>query len=255
MTQNRREQLRKAEQAKANQQRMTRIIGVGAGLLVLVIVAVFAVVLISQANKATTAAPASAQTTPPNALADNAGIRPYPGVAKSGVPVVELFFDYQCPICNQFETIYGAALEKLASAGDIDLHYRPMIFLDVNLQNDASERAAIGAACADFAGQYRGYHDQLFANQPAKEGDGYADTLLRETIPATLGITGDTLTSFQQCYDGKLTQSWVTATDEAGAKAGVTGTPTFWVNGNNVALKEFSNVSPDQLAELIKKFS
>ena len=255
MTQNRREQLRKAEQAKANQQRLTRIIGVGAGLLVLVIVAVFAIVLISQANKAMTAVPSAEQISPPNALANDQGILPYPGAAKSGVPVVELFFDYQCPRCNEFETIYGAALEELASSGQIDLHYRPMIFLDVNLQNDSSLRSGIGAACADTVGKYRDYHAQLFANQPETEGDGYADTVLRDTIPSKIGITGDQLSSFQKCYDDKQTQSWVQAQDEAGAKSGVTGTPTFKVNGKDVSLKEFANVSPEQLGDLVKKFS
>ena len=255
MTQNRREQLRKAEQAKANQKRLNRIIGVAAGLVVLVIVAVFVVVLASQAGKPGASASAGEQVTPPNALAQDAGIRPYPGTAKDGVPVVELFFDYQCPICNQFESIYGEALGALASSGQIDLRYRPMIFLDGNLRNDSSERAAVGAACADISGKYRDYHGQLFANQPANEGDGYADALLRDTMPATIGLTGDQLAGFQKCYDGKLTTTWVKAQDESGAKAGVTGTPTFWVNGNDVALSEFSNVSPDQLSELIKKFS
>ncbi len=256
MSQNRREQLRKAEQAAARQQRLTRIIGVGAGLLVVVIVAVFAVVLISQANKAATAAPTAGQATPPHALADNLGIRPYPNATpQAGAPVVELFFDYQCPICKQFETIYGASLEKLASSGQIDLRYRPMIFLDVNLQNDASLRAGVAAACADTAGKYREYHDQIFANQPEQEGAGYADSLLRDTLSTKAGLSGDALTSFQKCYDGKLTQTWVQAQEDAGEKAGVTGTPTFKVNGKDVALKEFSNVSADQLGELIKKFS
>lgn len=255
MTQNRREQLRKEEQAKANQQRLTRIIAVGAGLVVLVIVAVFAVVLISGANKGTAGTPVAGQVTPPNALAQDAGIRPYPGTAKDGVPVVELFFDYQCPICNQFETIYGAALEKLASSGQVDLHYRPMIFLDGNLRNDSSLRSGIGAACADTVGKYRDYHAQLFANQPEQEGDGYPDSLLRNTIPTTLGLTGDQLATFQKCYDGKQTQKWVEAQDESGAKSGVTGTPTFKVNGKDVSLKEFANVSPEQLGDLVKKFS
>ena len=255
MTQNRREQLRKAEQAKANQKRLNRIIGVAAGLIVVVIVAVFVVIFASQAGKPGASVAAGDQVTPPNALADNKGIRPYPGTAKDGVPVVELFFDYQCPICNQFESIYGEALGALASSGQIDLRYRPMIFLDGNLRNDSSERAAVGAACADISGKYRDYHDQLFANQPANEGDGYADSLLRDSIPATVGLTGDQLTGFQKCYDGKQTQSWVVAQDQSGAKAGVTGTPTFWVNGNNVALKEFANYPADRLGELIKKFS
>ena len=249
MSQSNREQLRRNQAAQAKQKRLARIIGVGAAVLVVVLIGVFvAVVIQNQAHTATTSS-----ATPPNATAAKDAIIVNPGKAAAGAPVVELFFDYQCPVCKQFEGIYGASLKSLADSGAIELHYRNMTFLDNNLNNDASLRAGMGAACSDFAGKYSAYHDQLYANQPAREGDGYADEMLRATIPAAVGISGADLTSFQSCYDDQTTKAFVNGTNEAASKAGVNATPTFHVNGKDVPLKSLAGVQPDGLGDLIKQ--
>lgn len=249
MTQSNRDQLRRNQAAQAQQKRLNRIIIVGALVLVVVLIGVFIGVLVQ--NQAHTATTSSA--TPPNATASKNGVVVNPGKAKTGAPVVELFFDYQCPVCKQFEGIYGATLASLADSGEIELHYRNMTFLDNNLNNDASLRAGIGAACSDFAGKYSAYHEQIYVNQPANEGDGYADAVLRDTIPATVGISGTDLTSFQACYDQQTTKAFVNGTNEAASKDGVTGTPSFRVNGKDVPLSSFGNVQPTGLADLIKQ--
>ena len=249
MTQNNREQLRRNQAAQAKQQRLTRIIGVGAAVLVVVLIGVFIGVLVP--NQARTATTSSA--TPPNATSAKDGIVLSPGKAKAGVPVVELFFDYQCPNCKQFEGAYGPTLKSLAEAGDIELHYRTMMFLDNNLNNDASLRAGIAAACSDFAGKYSDFHDQIFANQPATEGGGYADDVLRDAIPATVGISGADLTSFQSCYDKQTTKAWVSGSNEAASKGGVNSTPTVRVNGKVLPLQTIGGVAPAGLGDLIKQ--
>ncbi|MGV8908614.1 MAG: thioredoxin domain-containing protein [Propionicimonas sp.] len=249
MTQSNREQLRRNQEAKAKQRRLNRIIGVGAVILVLVLIGVFIGVLVQ--NQSHTATTSSA--TPPNATSTKDGIIVNPGKAKAGVPVVELFFDYQCPVCKQFEGAYGASLKQLAASGDIELHYRNMTFLDINLRNDASLRSGIGAACSDFAGKYSAYHDELYTNQPATEGDGYADALLRDTIPAAVGISGADLTSFQACYDNQATKAFVNGTNEQASKGGVNATPTVHVNGKDLPLKTIAGVAPTGLGELIKQ--
>lgn len=248
MTQSRREQLRQAQLAKAKSQRLTRIVSIGAAILAVILVAVFGVVLVQQMG----ANQAASSVTPPNATAEKDGIVVNPDKAKDGAPVVALYLDYQCPRCAQFETLYGGALAALAESGDIELQYRTMIFLDNNLRNDSSIRAGIGAACADASGAYADYHENVFANQPAVEGDGYTDELLRETIPATVGITGDALTGFQQCYDDKATQAFVKGTNEAAFKANVTGTPTMMVNGKVIDLETISATNPADLGSLIQ---
>jgi protein-disulfide isomerase len=249
MTQSNRDQLRRNQAAQAQQKRLTRIIGVGAAVLVVVLIGVFIGVLVQ--NQARTATTSSA--TPPNATASKDAIVVNPGKAKAGAPVVELFFDYQCPVCKQFETAYGATLKSLAQAGEIELRYRNMTFLDNNLNNDWSLRAGVGAACSDFSGKYSDYHDQIYVNQPATEGTGYTDAVLRDTIPAAVGISGTDLTSFQACYDKQATKAFVNGTNEAASKSGVNGTPTFHVNGKDVPLKTFSTVEPSALGDLIKQ--
>lgn len=249
MSQSNREQLRRNQAAQAKQKRLNRIIGVGSAILVVVLVGVFIAVLIQ--NQSHTATTSSA--TPPNATAAKDAIVVNPGKAAAGAPVVELFFDYQCPVCKQFEGAYGASLTSLADSGDIELRYRNMTFLDNNLNNDASLRAGIGAACSDFSGKYPAYHEQIYANQPANEGDGYSDEVLRVTIPGAVGITGDALTSFQSCYDSQTTKAFVNGTNEAASKSGVNATPSVRVNGKDLSLQTIAGVQPDGLGDLIKQ--
>lgn len=249
MSQNNRERLRASQEASAKQRRLNRIIGVAAAILAVVLVGVFAVVLLQNQSHQTTAS----SVTPPNATSDAKSVVVNPGKAAGGAPVVELFFDYQCPVCKQFETIYGAALKALAASGKVELPYRTMTFLDTNLGNDASTRAGVAATCADVVGRYSDFHDEIYANQPETEGGGYDDALLRDTIPATVGITAENLTTFQSCYDQAATKAFVSGMNELASKDGVTGTPSFHVNGNDVALASFTGVTADGLGDLITK--
>lgn len=249
MTQNNRERMRQADVAKAKSQRLTRIVGVAAAVLAVVLIGVFAVVLMQQNGKGATAS----SVIPPNATAAQDGIIITPGKPVPGAPLVELFVDYQCPVCKQFEGFYGAALKTLAESGQIELHYRTMTFLDNNLNNDASLRAGIAAVCSDIAGTYSAFHDEIFANQPATEGDGYTDAVLRDTIPGKVGITGEALTSFQACYDKQLTKAFVSGTNDKAQQASVNATPTVHVNGKDLPLKTIATVSPDKLGDLIKQ--
>ena len=63
----------------------------------------------------------------------------------------------------------------LVSAGTARIVYYPLSFLDRQLGNDSSLRAANAAGCAQDAGAFAAYHDTVFANQPEREGDGYTD--------------------------------------------------------------------------------
>jgi len=241
MTQNNRERLRKAQAAAAKQQRLTRIIGVGAAVLVLVVIGVFVGVLVQNQGKVA----ASSSITPPNATADGKAVVQNPGKAKDGAPVVELFFDYQCPVCKQFETGYGEAITSLAASGDIQLNYRTMTFLDNNLNNDASVRAGVAATCADTVGKYSEFHNEIYANQPETEGAGYSDTVLRDTIPAAVGITGADLTTFQSCFDKQATKAFVTNSNDLGTQDMLSvnkqvSTPTVHVNGKDLAVNDIA---------------
>lgn len=176
----------------------------------------------------------STNAVPPHANGDKSGIIANPGLAKAGAPLFVIYQDYQCPACKQYHTIFGTKLRDAADAGKIQLEYRTMTFLDTNLKNDASTRAAIAAACADNAGVYQGYYDALYDNQPATEGQGFSSELLRTTIPAQLGVTGDRLAGFQKCYDTQATLKFVNGTNDAAGRAGITGTPVYQYQGKDI---------------------
>ncbi|MCB0892044.1 MAG: thioredoxin domain-containing protein [Micropruina glycogenica] len=233
MTQSRREALRRQQEAQARAKRLQRIILVAAIVLGLVVIGVVGTIVVSQLNKGGTAAGTNSSV-PVNATSDASGIVVNPGTFKDGVPKVEVFLDYQCPVCKQFETQFGTTLDDMATKGEIQLIYRTMTFLDNNLRNDSSLKAGIAAACADNAGAYSAYHNAIFAGQPTNEGTGYTTQQLRVDFAGTAGITGDKLTGFQQCYDSRTTQSFVEGTNEKAAADGVNSTPTIMVNGTKL---------------------
>lgn len=233
MTQSRREALRRQQEAQARAKRLQRIILVAAIVLGLVVIGVVGTIVVSQLNKGGTAAGTNSSV-PVNATSDASGIVVNPGTFKDGVPKVEVFLDYQCPVCKQFESAFGSTLDDMAGKGEIELIYRTMTFLDNNLRNDSSLRAGVAAACADNAGKYSAYHNAIFAGQPTNEGTGYTTQQLRVDFAGTAGITGDKLTGFQQCYDSRTTQSFVEGTNEKAAADGVNSTPTIMVNGTKL---------------------
>lgn len=243
---NRREQLRREQEAQARQKRVTRFLGIGAAALALILVGVFAFVLI-QGQQARAGA-----VTPPNATAAKDGLVVSPGNAAEGAPQVAVYLDYQCPYCALFETQFGPKLVELAGAGEISLTQHTMSFMDNNLGNTSSTRAAIAATCSDVSGKHTEYNAAVFAKQPTAETKGveaYSDTLLRDTLPAQVGITGEALTQFQQCYDQRLTEDFVAGIDKAAYGKNVTGTPTVLVNGKVLDLQTLS--TPDALTQQI----
>jgi 2-hydroxychromene-2-carboxylate isomerase len=97
-----------------------------------------------------------------------------------------------------------------------------------------------------MVGKLEAYHNMIYKNQPAREGDGYTDDQLRNVFAKDAGITGSDLTNFQKYYDTKATSAFVKNAAAKGLTAGAKlaaddpsafppsgyfGTPTFTVNG------------------------
>ncbi|MDR1512153.1 MAG: DsbA family protein, partial [Propionibacteriaceae bacterium] len=177
-------------------------------------------------------------TLPPNANAKATGI-----VANPEAPadhVLAVYVDFQCPYCAQAEELSGDVVAEAVAENKVRVEFRTRTFLDqVNQSNtdgtaDSSTRAANAAACADLAGVYLPYHKYIFDNQPT-EGVGYTDGFLRDVAPAAVGLSGDALATFQQCYDSRQFAEFVSYVDTAAQYACVTGTPTYKLDGEDVS--------------------
>ena len=223
---------------------------IGAVVAVLVIVGVVVAILLGSGGSATpggSTAPASSAL-PAGATGPGGGIVVNPGKARAGAPTLDLYEDFQCPICGQLEKLFGAQIRSMAAAGDMKLVTHTMSFLDDNLKNDSSLRAASAAACAADAGRFSQYHDAVFAGQPAKEGQGYTDAQL-QTFATQAGITGSALTTWQQCVKSGQHTAYAQAVQTQSEKDGVFSTPTVKLNGTALDLQK---LTPAYLAAQVK---
>lgn len=270
--QSQRQRMREAQLANQRASRVRRLVILGAGALAVVLIVVMAIVFTQQSQKtasdasgrasasASGTAPASTPGTtsaspvgsasgdvvaPPDATPADDGIVVAPNPGK---PVVDLYFDYQCGPCRQFDLSFGSALDLLSQTHEIQLVNHPLVFIDRGAADGPSHKAALAAACADVVGLYFPYHTAIWE---AASQESYTDTLFLDTLPAKAGITGDNLTTFQSCYKNKAMAGFVENVESAGLKAGLTDTPQLEVNGKKLPNSAFVGKTGDDLHKII----
>ena len=237
---NRREALKAKRLAEARRRKRNRIVGVIAGFVALAIVIGLVVWAVNRPVPAPTSTdtttPTATQVTPPDGDAQRAWITMPGGTPKADALIVDIHFDYQCPYCMHVENTYATVFEQLVASGDIILRQHTRTFLDNGLNNDSSKRAAIAAACVDYADntKYAAYHNIIFQNQPAKEGDGYTDDQLTQVFPAAVGLMGDAYSTFSDCYTNQATSQFVSdvETNNIGVVQNQSPPNTYLFGGN-----------------------
>jgi protein-disulfide isomerase len=137
------------------------------------------------------------------------------GPADAPVTIVE-FSDFQCPFCSRAESVVDDVMKKYGNK--VHLVYRdyPLSF------HPNAENAAMASECAKEQGKYWEMHNAMFGNQSK-----LAATDLVETAGG-LGMDKD---KFKTCLDSGKFRSEVQHDFQDGQKYGVTGTPTFFING------------------------
>lgn len=174
--------------------------------------------------------------TSPNALPNAGGIRV--GDAGDDVPRVHVYVDFQCPWCGQLERTSGADIYQAAQDGDIQLTYTVMSFLDGNLRNDSSSRAANAALCADDQGVFAEFTAAAFAGQP-EEGAGYTDEQLT-SFAETAGVKD--MDAFNSCMADGTHADYVTDMQTRSTQDGITGTPRVLINGEELSNEDMNTL-------------
>ncbi|MBE1535342.1 DsbA family protein [Actinomadura algeriensis] len=218
---------RKRQAARAKQRRLLAIV-IGSVVAVAVVV-VGTVLVIEQRNKNNTAVAHEGKLAPLTRQDDGSIVMAQPGVTK---PVLEVFEDFQCPICKDFEEATGETIEKLAADGKVKVVYRP--FHLFGQQQDPikinSLRSANAALCAP-ADKWISYHDALFGFQPREGSEGFApDDLVK--WGRDIGITG---ADWESCVrDMKQEAKVQQMTTYALEQRGVEGTPAVFLDGQQI---------------------
>ncbi len=152
------------------------------------------------------------------------------GQAREGAPTLDIYEDPQCPMCGRFEAVFGETIRDLVESGQARLQVHTMSFLDVNLRNDSSRRAANAMFCAADEGAFAEYQTAVFQGQPDREGSGWTDAEF-EQFATDVGLQDSALDSWRSCQESMKYLPHVQALQEASTQNGVRGTPTVHLNG------------------------
>ena len=144
------------------------------------------------------------------------------GKKDAPVTIIE-FSEYQCPFCKRFvDSTYPSIIKDYVDTGKVRYVFRdfPLGF------HDQAKPAAMAAECAGDQGKYWEYHDLLFKNQASLSAANYkkwAKDLKLDT------------TKFDACVDTNKYKAEVEKDFSDGQKAGVSGTPAFFINGKMIS--------------------
>ncbi|GAA2002523.1 DsbA family protein [Microbacterium ulmi] len=163
----------------------------------------------------------------------------------SGENDITTFIDFMCPICNQFEQLYGETIQGLVDDGSATLNIHPISILDSRSQGTQfSTRAASAMYCVavEDADGVLPFLEGMYANQPEEGTRGLTDDQI-------IGIaTGAGVTGIDGCVNDGRYMKYVTAMTEktpvAPGAQGI-GTPTVLLNG------EFVRLTGDPQADLV----
>ncbi len=174
--------------------------------------------LILQARQA----PALAPTQPPGPTPENPTVVSIEGGAIKGeknakVTLVE-FTDYQCPFCSRhFRDTMPQIDNDYVKTGKIRYVLREF---PLEAIHPLAFKAAEAANCAGDQGKYWEMHDRLFGNQNA---------LAAEQLPRHAQAVGSDAAKFKSCLESGKYAAKVRKDMADAQKAGVTGTPTFFI--------------------------
>lgn len=155
------------------------------------------------------------------------------GPEDAPVTIVE-YGDFECPYCGQAEPVIRTLLSEFGS--DLRYVYRHLPLDDVHKN---AQRAAEVSEVAAAHGLFWEMHDVLFRNQHALAAD---DLVAHAT---ELGLDGDLVAAKlrKRKYWPRIARDI-----ESADQSGVTGTPTFFVNG----LRHYGSYDLDTLAALVR---
>ena len=163
-------------------------------------------------------------------------------VGDEDAPVtLEVFEDFICPACGQFENQYGGSINEAVSAGDVAVEYHTLNFLNQSsTSGDYSSRAAGALMCVAEQGDavvFSDFHAEMFApgTQPPQGSDMSDDEFA--AVADEVGADDSVITCIE---DGEMIdraeQGAESSTAYLGEQAGQVGTPAVLVDGEPVEI-------------------
>jgi protein-disulfide isomerase len=143
---------------------------------------------------------------------------PWSGGQNAPVTVVE-FSDFQCPYCRAAES----SVQQIRNKYGDEIKF---VYLNFPLGfHEHAMDAARAATCAAQQGKFWQYHDAIFADQ---------SKLAPADLKTTASKLGLNKSEFDACFATKQPDTIIKSQQQQGQALGVTGTPTFFINGREL---------------------
>jgi len=142
------------------------------------------------------------------------GVSPVKGAATPAVTIVE-FSDFECPFCNEVQTVLKQVLEKYSK--DVRL-----VFKHMPLEGHRNSLPAARAAyCAAEQDRFWQFHDALWASRNLSPA-------LFDEIAAQLGLG---VQKFRTCLNSEQSRTAIVKDIETARLFRIESTPSFVING------------------------
>ena len=159
------------------------------------------------------------------------------------------YSDFQCPACAAFQPVVKDILNEFPN--DLKLEYKHFP-LPIHALSEPAARAAEAAGQQDA---FFAYHDVLFENQTTWSNNANPAALFFK-YAADLGLDVDL---FKRHYNSSALRDRVKENSAQARNLGLTGTPTFYLNGEKMDIQtyeDFNNqiraaINPDVVFDLV----
>jgi protein-disulfide isomerase len=222
-TRGKRQEVRAQRRKRARIQRLLIVLGI-----FLVAVSVVTLLVYDSLRQATAPVGEFVQITPtPRPMADGVAM------GNPAAPVrIDVFSDFQCIACVQFaERVEPEIVENLVADGTVYLVFRHFPIIDQRSTTKESRQAANASMCAAEQERFWDYHDILAANFQGPNQGHFRDRRLI-AFAESLGLN---MSEFEACFSANRYQSQIDADFAEGTRLGITGTPSVFVNGTQIA--------------------
>lgn len=152
---------------------------------------------------------------------------------------LNLYEDFLCPHCAEFEEKYQPVLDEAIRSGRAVVRFHPLAFVAAG-----SRPAANGFGCAVQAGYGQSYLRGLFANRDLEWRDDQLISLLAQVS----GAPAPEL--FQACVRDGQAQAWVDSIAAGADRRGVTATPALFIGDAPV---DIQTLTPQALTAQIEE--
>ena len=168
----------------------------------------------------------------------------------ASAPVLDIYFDYSCSHCAQFEGVHTQEINKLLSNKKITLALHPCKLL--KQQWTSVVMNTMGVVLDEAPAQSLSFHGAAFEifSQVLQTKNQSIMTVKSLVAAATkVGVPTKVSDKFQSAVDSDKYKKWVELGDKAFADRDLQGTPSVFFKGEQIDLGKLQ--SPTSLTELV----